>query len=74
MGSHGSHSQVLLLRVGNLTEVGGHFKAHTDSTFWVGLGSHGFNGFNKKVNKTTSQQVNEFVELIRVQWKGRGDG
>lgn len=38
---------LIFLMVGNLTEVGGHFKAHTDSTFWVGLGSHGFNGFNK---------------------------
>ena len=58
--------------VENLTEAGGHFRLTRISLLWVDLGSHRFNRFNKKVNKTTSQQVNEFVELIRVQWKGRG--
>ena len=66
LGSHGFHflggawltripqiSQVLLLRVGNLTEVGGHFRLTRISLLWVFLGltpiqqiqqeySHGF--------------------------------
>ena len=54
LGSHGSHrSQVLLLRVGNLTEVGGHFRLTRIPLLWVFLGltpiqpiqqeySHGF--------------------------------
>ena len=38
-GSHGSHrSQVLLLRVLNLTEVGGHFRLTRISLLWVFLG------------------------------------
>ena len=63
LGSHGSRflwvgfgltripqiSQVLLLRVGNLTEVGGHFRPTPIPLLWVDLGSHRFNRFNKNI-------------------------
>ena len=49
-------SQVLLLMVGNLTEVGGHFRLTRISLLRVGLGSHGFNGFNKNIRTDSGKK------------------
>ena len=55
-------SQVLLLMVGNLTEVGGHFRPTRIPLLWVDLGSHRFNRFNKNIRTDSGKK--RFVKFV----------